>query len=418
MSYPCKEAFEYPSYECYIDIKHQFGKKLKDNDYIDPKIVSFVKTYKPDKLQKLNELSDVFTNLKKFLSNHHVFGFRNYYGQGICNYISYLLCDKIRDTYGECDEKAFNALKEFVNGYNNNYDSYMCREMLNRIDSTEYEKLKNLYQFSYFYDIFTEFKVLMENIIENAKKVQKCKEQNFILGKQSLIKPIEENIQAPPIISLESEGKLPQGDPLDSEVKSEPPELTSSLTTSAREQDRAYSGNSQRSEVASNFVPRESADRNQAHEKLDNSEHESSRRQQSYVSRGPYGLGNYYESRGYLKTNEILSPEENTIVEKEHLELGPEKGNAGLMTKIQGAFSGFINEVQPGPVLGVSGGMGALFLLFKYTAVGSFFGGRRGRIRQIPRSFGGFAPGEFPNFQEYGVGHVRYSPMEINPIAE
>ncbi|KMZ82415.1 hypothetical protein PVIIG_06123 [Plasmodium vivax India VII] len=394
MSYPCKEAFEYPSYECYIDIKHQFGKKLKDNDYIDPKIVSFVKTYKPDKLQKLNELSDVFTNLKKFLSNHHVFGFRNYYGQGICNYISYLLCDKIRDTYGECDEKAFNALKEFVNGYNNNYDSYMCREMLNRIDSTEYEKLKKLYQLydkyiylspsgqhrhddyckdmlylvrlynsflykyasrsSYFYDIFTEFKVLMENIIENAKKVPKCKEQNFILGKQSLIKPIEENIQAPPIISLESEGKLPQGDPLDSEVKSEPPELTSSLTTSAREQDRAYSGNSQRSEVASNFVPRESADRNQAHEKLDNSEHESSRRQQSYVSRGPYGLGNYYESRGYLKTNEILSPEENTIVEKEQLELGPEKGNAGLMTKIQDAFSGFINEVQPGPVLGVS----------------------------------------------------------------
>ncbi|VVA00300.1 PIR protein, partial [Plasmodium vivax] len=76
-----------------------------------------------------------------------------------------------------------------------------------------------------------------------------------------------------------------------------------------------------------------------------------------------------------------------------------------------------LKDVEPGPVLGVSGGMGVLFLLFNYTPVGSFFGGRRGRFRQIPSSFRGFPP-DFANFQEYGGGYVGYSPMDINPLAE
>ncbi|CAI7721795.1 hypothetical protein PVPAM_110069500 [Plasmodium vivax] len=85
-------------------------------------------------------------------------------------------------------------------------------------------------------------------------------------------------------------------------------------------------------------------------------------------------------------------------------------------------FPGYITDVfrsvEPAPILGVSGGMGALFLLFKYTPVGSFFGGRRRRFRQIPSSFGGFTPGDFANFQEYGGGHVGYSPMDIPHLAE
>ncbi|CAI7723939.1 PIR protein [Plasmodium vivax] len=84
-------------------------------------------------------------------------------------------------------------------------------------------------------------------------------------------------------------------------------------------------------------------------------------------------------------------------------------------------FPGYITEVlgsvEPGPVLGVSGGMGVLFLLFKYTPVGSFFGGRRGRFRQIPRSFGGFQP-DFTNFQDYDGGYIRYGPMSISSLAE
>ncbi|KMZ89807.1 hypothetical protein PVMG_06266 [Plasmodium vivax Mauritania I] len=41
----------------------------------------------------------------------------------------------------------------------------------------------------------------------------------------------------------------------------------------------------------------------------------------------------------------------------------------GFFTNVQSTISGFIKDVEPGPVLGVSGGMGALFLLFKVFKV-------------------------------------------------
>ncbi|KMZ77169.1 hypothetical protein PVIIG_06065 [Plasmodium vivax India VII] len=93
--------------------------------------------------------------------------------------------------------------------------------------------------------------------------------------------------------------------------------------------------------------------------------------------------------------------------------LGQQIDDPGLLGKMKTALSTMVESVDPGPVLGVSGGMGALFLLFKYTPVGSFFGGRRGRFRQIRRTFGGFPLGDFANLQQYGGGYVGYSQMDM-----
>ncbi|KMZ86068.1 hypothetical protein PVBG_05467 [Plasmodium vivax Brazil I] len=87
------------------------------------------------------------------------------------------------------------------------------------------------------------------------------------------------------------------------------------------------------------------------------------------------------------------------------------------MHSLKGAFTDIVQNVDPAPVLGVSGGMGVLFILFKYTPFGSFFGGRRRRFRQISSSFGGFPP-DFANFQEYDGGFIGYGPMNVNPLAE
>ncbi|VVA00125.1 PIR protein [Plasmodium vivax] len=88
----------------------------------------------------------------------------------------------------------------------------------------------------------------------------------------------------------------------------------------------------------------------------------------------------------------------------------------GVFGSLQNSISSFIREVEPAPVLGVSGGMGVLFLLFKYTPIGAFFRGGRGRVHRIPRSFNGPFPGGFPGYEEYDVGHIGYGPM--NPLAE
>ncbi|SCA59630.1 hypothetical protein PVC01_000011900 [Plasmodium vivax] len=88
----------------------------------------------------------------------------------------------------------------------------------------------------------------------------------------------------------------------------------------------------------------------------------------------------------------------------------------GLLDKVQDFFTGTLGQVDPVPVVGVSGGMGALFLLFRYTPVGTYFRGGRGRAHRIPRSFNGQFLGGFPGYDDYDVGHIGYGPM--NPLAE
>ncbi|CAI7718046.1 hypothetical protein, conserved [Plasmodium vivax] len=119
----------------------------------------------------------------------------------------------------------------------------------------------------------------------------------------------------------------------------------------------------------------------------------------------------------FTYANEDKGPQGEVVYDQN----GPDRTRIGTLGGSTG-FPGYITEVfryvEPAPILGVSGGMGALFLLFKYTPVGSFFGGRRGRFRQIPRSFNGPFPGDFPNFNEYEGGYIGYGPMNINPLAE
>ncbi|SCA60545.1 VIR protein [Plasmodium vivax] len=90
----------------------------------------------------------------------------------------------------------------------------------------------------------------------------------------------------------------------------------------------------------------------------------------------------------------------------------------GASTSVMSTITNALRDVDPVPVVGVSGGMGALFLLFRYTPVGAFFRGGRGRVHRIPRSFNGPFPGGFPGYEDYDGGYIGYSPMSMNPLAE
>ncbi|CAI7717616.1 PIR protein [Plasmodium vivax] len=94
----------------------------------------------------------------------------------------------------------------------------------------------------------------------------------------------------------------------------------------------------------------------------------------------------------------------------------PTDGTQSYLENIRGTITGVLGSVDPVPVVGVSGGMGALFLLFRYTPVGAFFRGGRGRARRIPSGFNGQFLGGFPGYEDYDVGHIGYGPM--NPLAE
>ncbi|SCA59963.1 VIR protein [Plasmodium vivax] len=73
----------------------------------------------------------------------------------------------------------------------------------------------------------------------------------------------------------------------------------------------------------------------------------------------------------------------------------------GYLRRVTDAVSGFMEGVDPVPVVGVSGGMGALFLLFRYTPVGTFFRGR-GYRQRIPTRFDGVYTGFMTDFQGDG----------------
>ncbi|SCA59845.1 VIR protein [Plasmodium vivax] len=88
-----------------------------------------------------------------------------------------------------------------------------------------------------------------------------------------------------------------------------------------------------------------------------------------------------------------------------------------IMDRMKIAVSNVFEQVEPTPIIGVSGGMGALFLLFKYTPVGSFFGRRKGRMHRIPNNFGEYFTGFTPGFAEQDYGnfgnegyHISYRP--------
>ncbi|VVA00140.1 PIR protein [Plasmodium vivax] len=134
---------------------------------------------------------------------------------------------------------------------------------------------------------------------------------------------------------------------------------------------------------------------------------------------GRYPEQGYYKERGHSYDsqleNKLGSAEERNLISGDPLSSASEE--RGFIHNVKDTLSGIIGDVDPIPVVGVSGGMGALFLLFRYTPVGTFFRGR-GRVRRIPSGFSGPFPGDFANIQEYDGGFIGYSPMNMNPLAE
>ncbi|VUZ99881.1 PIR protein, partial [Plasmodium vivax] len=81
-----------------------------------------------------------------------------------------------------------------------------------------------------------------------------------------------------------------------------------------------------------------------------------------------------------------------------------------IMGTIKDAVSNVLEAVEPVPVLGVSGGMGALYLLFKYTPIGSLFRRNRRNNQYIPNFFDPEYAEQFSGYypQYYNEGFPNY----------
>ncbi|VUZ99587.1 PIR protein [Plasmodium vivax] len=525
MSYPCQNSFEYPSYECYQKLKELFvDRELVINDYI----IEFEKNHAAHIGSKLNGLSKVYTEFKKYLSNSAVFSsyYNNYDGKGTCKYISYLLCDKISNNYlyGECNEEKFNIFKEFLHIYNNK-GSNICKDMLERLDNKEILKVKALYELydkyylldrqhpnwdqekycpdmeylvqiynnflnnnpsttSQFNDLLNMFKVRMNAIRETGKT--RCSGKHFsirepILFIPEVIKPPppseRESIQSQvgtsygageakhseltslettpvrenshhakgPELSLlprhaifiepifikpelneppptgERENKQSKGDTSDDTGRSGLSEVTGLPTLGVREEVKENPHSAKGPQVSDTltstetFFSRTSGEEQNPDQTLALSEEDTPLGTiESYVSQRSHRPGRTYASSEYLHTNSTLSLGEQKFESTDLKESVLRNEDVSVLGKIQSTLSGIVSEVEPAPILCVSGGMGALFLLFKYTPVGTFFRGGRRINNRIPRTFYGQFPGGLTGYDELYEGALGPDPINIS----
>ncbi|CAG9472727.1 unnamed protein product [Plasmodium vivax] len=442
------------SYDDYYKFKEKFAKDYEKNDNLDPdKFLNDTKYM----IEKRPTLGPVLEKLLNHIRNNGIF--LSYPDMDrACNYISYLLSNEVDSKNYVYETEIFNMFQKFLNEYNHRpskFNASICSNTLVHVHSEMYIKMKKLYalyelyknhrgnkqladpdncsalgsflnQFNDFVRIYQPKYRHYKNILDDfKKKIEKdatdyrayaCvdKRFNIIEIKLHTVPVNEKTKESGPLKQNPNhvQYQVPPARSAPSHVEPQAPPAEFQATREAPRTSRAE----HRISLAPPETPHEG--RHSAQETLPYSpQHVAQQQQQGLPQREtsqrefPMDLSLVYEPR-----NEALEHSQ-TLSSPEHYPYSsvlPSSNDVeDTSSSVMNTITRALKDVEPGPVLGVSGGMGVLFLLFKYTPVGSFFGGRRGRFRQIPRTFGGFPPGDFGNFQEYGGGYVGYSQMDM-----
>ncbi|SCA60793.1 hypothetical protein PVC01_000122900 [Plasmodium vivax] len=449
----CREPFKgYPSYACYKDIKYNFVDKIKENRLeISSYIQEFEPKYPEGKLQEPKKLSEIFTNFKKHLSNHHVFASGNYNEEGTCNYISYLLYDGIlKKKNGECDKQTFNDFKNFADSYNASGALTRCINKINYLDFDDYRKRESLYKLYdmyndleskkgmknppnicsivksliYYYNDFNkEFYEKDEELLKKLQNLKPLIEEHTWVSKhncdarlsslQTLKSEFLERQKQPKIQDAESTLTLLSNQASTVRLEREdklitmPSERESQRLDVREEQLELRGHESQITELGVRGVPQTRTGGAQTAVEPNGILAEAT----TFAEGTNYQLNDHRDSLKYTKPFD----EHETYFEQQYRnptvypQINP--NDEGVFVSMKNTLSSIVQNVEPAPILGVSGGMGALFLLFKYTPVGTFFRGRRGRTYGIPSGFNGPFTGEFAGYQDYLGGNIGYSQM-------
>ncbi|VVA00258.1 PIR protein [Plasmodium vivax] len=432
-----------------IILKKKFSNDYHENDGLKPNELLDDPEFNNS---KRNMFRPIFVELLKHIRNSGVFMDGQ---QKPCSYISYILAKDLQTKGHEYKSETFEMFLKFLNKYSTltRNTANICSTSLVYVHSDIYDKMKKLYELYELYDDhLTKIKVLsdpnscpsitsfLHQYNDFIKQHQPTTNNNYKKILDHFEEIINDRVQiyirntlCPQTYLHLEEIKLPKVEKPKESVqivhqpnhaeyqeppaKSLPPHVQLQAT---REETRTYRAESERAHEPPQPPHEETLP---FQETLAQNAHHAERQQvqefphrvtderelQVDISRmnpQPYGSFESSGASSYSEHNPYLP------VQPSSKEVGDT--SSSVMSTITSA----LRDVEPGPVLGVSGGMGVLFLLFKYTPVGSFFGGRRGRFHQIPSSFRGFPPGEFPNFNEYEVGHIGYGAMNIPHLAE
>ncbi|CAI7723972.1 hypothetical protein PVPAM_000010100 [Plasmodium vivax] len=447
------------TYDEYHKLIKKFKNKHEEVDGLKPnELIGDAEFITPDR----RKFRPYLEKLLEHIRNRGIFLYNE---DKACGYISYILSNNIHTKFYEYKPETFKMFQEFVHKYNTRpgYAADICSKTLVYVISDIYKKMNNLYTLyerykelkdkhylgepssclpvSSFLHLYNDFinknqptnkdykKILdkFEQIIKErveSYKLHACQNKPFYIAEIKLPKEDKpkESVQAQQQRNnaehqvSEAGGPLPEARSLLPEARSLLPEARSPLPeartsqTYRAEPARAHEQSQPPQEVTQSF-----------HETLAPSEHHTEQQEEQVLQHESIPRTEYPTTLSQVYTPHYGSYESSrTSSYSEHNRypavppLSNEEGDASssVMHTITNALKG----VDPVPVVGVSGGMGALFLLFRYTPVGAFFRGGRGRVRRIPSGFHGPFPGGFPDLQDYEGGYIGYGP--INPLAE
>ncbi|EDL42774.1 variable surface protein Vir6, putative [Plasmodium vivax] len=460
---PCEgNAKNYLHYNCYNTL-YEYFKKLTfsttDEDNLEK-----TKTELQMNTREYSAYNNHFKKLATFLNGNHAF--IEYTRVPSCIYINYWLNKNIQEEHNSLyNEKSFDIFKEFTHTYSKikyNNENNSCREYIKLLNPIEYHRmgilntLYNLYDLlgssvyhnyphppctfvsllareyrdifsspETYKDLFNQLKSLKDLIVKRELHLKlECptKFSQITLPKEDTHNSVGHNVEKDTKVSLsvpsETDSTGLQGKNSDSRTITEVtlPLSTNLGQTELNQPEKPATGVTiENQHLVTAQEPAHYLGRTPEEEVHGETQHAQYRRlpEASFTEQrvdDPYNTLNVFSYQRPHHVDIHTHPEKS-------MSPTSQSEDVGVMTNIQNAFSSIVQNVDPAPVLGVSGGMGVLFVLFKYTPFGSFFGGRRGRFRQIPSSFRGFQP-DFANFQEYEGGHIGYGPININPLAE
>ncbi|SCA60811.1 Plasmodium vivax Vir protein, putative [Plasmodium vivax] len=412
----------YLNYNCYSKLNYYFSKNRISES--GENCLKKGKQVLNNQGKYYNEYDKIFQSLAGAFSEMHAF-----YEIGpipSCKLINYILNAKFGSTYKHVDKNKFEIFKEFSDIYFEECrsKSSSCKPYMNFLEDDELNKMKKLYTLYNEYEKFTTDTKYNKNTLcsylyilrlyyndllkeYDGKKIKDELMDKIIEFKEVLRKKVKETDET----CLDKiEYFQPPTKYLENKQKAEQERLLAEKAAKEAEQERA------RAEKAAKEAEQERARVEKAAEEGEEEPQELQFQQipedelpGRIFIQPPYAdtkLPERFRSVE-MQTNHI----DSQLYKPEDTRVTP-PSDEGIIHSLKGTFNSIVEIVEPAPILGVSGGMGVLFIILKYTPVGTMFRGR-GNRRRIPGSFGGEYPGFMPSFQGHEYGYFPYDQINI-----
>ncbi|SCA60776.1 Plasmodium vivax Vir protein, putative [Plasmodium vivax] len=426
---------DYFDFKCFSLLFEKFHSNLTDTGR---EYMREYPQYIKDELNLVATYKNLFETLTSYLTQDHLFQIQT---QPVCcNYINYWLNDQIKNKHFTYPESIFKFFKEYTDGYakkrfgDRSLEKKSCSRYYKYLLNEKFDKMKILYKMYEFYvqnitqNKYYENKVKCDNLklietIYNELR-QKDPKDYELHSKLENFKNLIVNPSKPHTLQCDFDISKLMPLPIvthsevdDSHKKEQTLELPVPSSTVLPQGENLHESDTstvlQEKEVPETRDVQEKADPAEVHAQeqvLESIEILDPQRERPHHQLGgqDYRL-NLLHKQGLLDfTTRRL--EQNRYVSNEQDSIPG--GTEGIVDSIKGAFTGMVQNIDPVPVVGVSGGMGALFLLFRYTPVGTFFRGR-GYRQRIPTRFDGVYQGFLPGFQGFEEGYFPNDQINI-----